>query len=257
MAVNNIVEIKHLTKIFDDGKNNVKALEDIELEISEGSFTSIIGGSGCGKSTMLRIIGGLENNYQGDVIVNGEKVNSPSREKGFIFQDHRLLPWLTVKENIRFSLPKEQKKNDELIKKYLALVGLSEFENALPKQLSGGMAQRVAIARALANKPKILLLDEPFGALDAITKVNLQEELLKIWQKEKITMIIVTHDIDEAVYLGENVVVMTPRPGRIKQIYKTDLGTPRLRTGVQFTKARDEIYKEFFKEAEVPFSYNI
>ncbi|MBR1735874.1 MAG: ABC transporter ATP-binding protein, partial [Firmicutes bacterium] len=230
MAVNNIVEIKHLTKIFDDGKNNVKALEDINLEISEGSFTSIIGGSGCGKSTMLRIIGGLENDYQGDVIVNGEKVNSPSREKGFIFQDHRLLPWLTVKENIRFSLPKEQKKNDELIKEYLALVGLSEFENALPKQLSGGMAQRVAIARALANKPKILLLDEPFGALDAITKVNLQEELLKIWHKEKITMIIVTHDIDEAVYLGENVVVMTPRPGRIKPIYKTDLGTPRLRT---------------------------
>ena len=257
MAVENIVEIKNLTKIFNDGKNTVKALDNINLEIKEGSFTSIIGGSGCGKSTMLRIIGGLDTEYSGEVLVSGEKVSAPSREKGFIFQDHRLLPWLTVKENIRFSLPKEQKKNDALIKEYLELVGLADFENSLPKQLSGGMAQRVAIARALANKPRILLLDEPFGALDAITKVNLQEELLKIWQKEKITMIIVTHDIDEAVYLGQNVVVMTPRPGRIKHIYKTELGTPRLRTGSVFTKARDKIYKEFFKEAEVPFSYNI
>lgn len=257
MAVENIVEIKNLTKIFNDGKNTVKALDNINLEIKEGSFTSIIGGSGCGKSTMLRIIGGLDTEYSGEVLVSGEKVSAPSREKGFIFQDHRLLPWLTVKENIRFSLPKEQKKNDALIKEYLELVGLADFENSLPKQLSGGMAQRVAIARALANKPRILLLDEPFGALDAITKVNLQEELLKIWQKEKITMIIVTHDIEEAVYLGQNVVVMTPRPGRIKHIYKTELGTPRLRTGSVFTKARDEIYKEFFKEAEVPFSYNI
>lgn len=257
MAVNNIVEIHSLTKVFNDGKTSVKALDDINLEIEEGSFTSIIGGSGCGKSTMLRIIGGLDTEYEGEVLVNGSKVSAPSREKGFIFQDHRLLPWLTVKENIRFSLPKEQKKNDGLIKEYLELVGLADFENSLPKQLSGGMAQRVAIARALANKPRILLLDEPFGALDAITKVNLQEELLKIWHKEKITMVIVTHDIDEAVYLGERVVVMTPRPGRIKQIHKIELGTPRLRTGSVFTKARDEIYKEFFKEAEVPFSYNI
>ncbi|MBQ1389993.1 MAG: ATP-binding cassette domain-containing protein, partial [Clostridia bacterium] len=161
----NIVEIDHLTKIFGDGEKKVKALDDISLQISEGSFTSIIGGSGCGKSTMLRIIGGLDTEHEGEVLVAGENVTAPSREKGFIFQDHRLLPWLTVKENIRFSLPKEEKKNDELIKKHLELVGLSDFENAYPKELSGGMAQRVAIARALANKPRILLLDEPFGAL--------------------------------------------------------------------------------------------
>lgn len=253
----NIVEIDHLTKIFGNGDEQVKALDDINLKIQEGSFTSIIGGSGCGKSTMLRIIGGLETEYDGEVLVAGEKVTAPSREKGFIFQDHRLLPWLTVKENIRFSLPKEEKKNDELIKKHLALVGLADFENAYPKQLSGGMAQRVAIARALANKPKILLLDEPFGALDAITKVNLQEQLLKIWQKEGITMIIVTHDIDEAVYLGQKVVVMTPRPGRIKKIYDVNIGSVRTRTGAQFTAARDKIYKEFFKETELPFTYNI
>ena len=219
----NIVEIDHLTKIFGDGEKKVKVLDDISLQISEGSFTSIIGGSGCGKSTMLRIIGGLDTEHEGEVLVAGENVTAPSREKGFIFQDHRLLPWLTVKENIRFSLPKEEKKNDELIKKHLELVGLSDFENAYPKELSGGMAQRVAIARALANKPRILLLDEPFGALDAITKVNLLEQLLKIWQREEITMIIVTHDIDEAVYVGQKVVVMTPRPGRIKKIYVVSL----------------------------------
>jgi sulfonate transport system ATP-binding protein len=253
----NIVEIKQLTKTFSDKENTVKALDNINLEIGEGSFVSIIGGSGCGKSTMLRIIGGLDTEYDGEVLVDGIKVTAPSRDKGFIFQDHRLLPWLTVKENIRFSLPGNQKKNDELIHEYLSLVGLSDFENAYPKQLSGGMAQRVAIARALANKPKILLLDEPFGALDAITRLNLQEELLKIWQKENITMIIVTHDIDEAVYLGQKVVVMTPRPGRIKNIHRVDLGTLRVRTGGLFTAARDEIYKEFFKEAEPPFTYNI
>lgn len=253
----NIVEIHNLTKVFYDKDGGVKALEDINLDIEEGNFVSVIGGSGCGKSTMLRIIGGLDTEYDGDVIVDGKRVDGPSREKGFIFQDHRLLPWLTVKENIRFSLPKKHKNNDDLIKENLKIVDLSEFENAYPRQLSGGMAQRVAIARALANRPKILLLDEPFGALDAITKINLQEQLLKIWRKEKITMVIVTHDIDEAVYLGSKVVVMTPRPGRIKKIQKVDLGNSRRRTGSLFTQARDAIYKEFFEDAEIPFIYNI
>ena len=253
----NIVEINNLTKVFESKDNAVKALEDINLEIEEGNFISIIGGSGCGKSTLLRIIGGLETEYEGEVLVDGKRVERPSREKGFIFQDHRLLPWLTVKENIRFSLPDNQKKNDALIKENLEIVGLSEFENAYPRQLSGGMAQRVAIARALANKPRILLLDEPFGALDAITKMNLQEEMLKIWRKEKITMVIVTHDIDEAIYLGSKVVVMTPRPGRIKKIQKVDLGVPRRRTGPLFTQARDKIYKEFFEDVELPIEYNI
>lgn len=249
----NLVEIQNLTKVFDTQDSAVTALEDISLEIEEGSFLSIIGGSGCGKSTLLRIIGGLETEYQGTVLFDGQPITQPSREKGFIFQDHRLLPWLSVRENIRFSLPQEKKNDNELIQYNLDLVGLSGFENALPKQLSGGMAQRVAIARALANKPKILLLDEPFGALDAITKVHLQEQMLRIWRQEKITMVIVTHDIDEAVYLGQKVVVMTPRPGRIKRIQKIDLGTPRRRTGSHFTRARDEIYNEFFEEVPVPF----
>lgn len=252
-----ILEIKGLKKTFEDKSNVVKALEDINLSIEEGSLISVIGGSGCGKSTLLRIIGGLETEYEGEVIVDGKAVTGPSREKGFIFQDHRLLPWLTVKENIRLSLPEEQKNNDSLIRENLEIVELGEFENAYPSQLSGGMAQRVAIARALANKPRILLLDEPFGALDAITKIHLQDQLLRIWKEEKITMIIVTHDIDEAVYLGSRVVVMTPRPGRIKRIEKIELGTPRRRTGSLFTQERDKIYKEFFKETELPFTYNI
>ncbi len=253
----NIVEIHNLTKVFNDGSNTVTALENINLEIEEGNFVSIIGGSGCGKSTLLRIIGGLDNDYEGEVIVDGKRVEKPSRDKGFIFQDHRLLPWLTVKENIRFSLPESQKNNDGLIRENLEIVELTEFENAYPSQLSGGMAQRVSIARALANKPKILLLDEPFGALDAITKIRLQEQLLKIWKKEKITMIIVTHDIDEAVYLGSNVIVMTPRPGKIKRIHNVNLGPSRRRTGSGFTKARDEIYSEFFETAEMTIEYNI
>lgn len=253
----NIVEIHNLTKIFKTKDTEVIALQDINLEIEEGMFLSIIGGSGCGKSTLLRIIGGLETQYEGELLVDGKKVERPSREKGFIFQDHRLLPWLTVKENIRFSLPAEQKKNDDLIQKNIDLVGLTGFEKSLPKELSGGMAQRVAVARALANRPKILLLDEPFGALDAITKIHLQEQMLKIWEKEKITMIIVTHDIDEAIYLGEKVVVMSPRPGRIKRIQDIDIGNPRKRTGSLFAAAKEEIYKEFFSEEELPFEYHI
>jgi len=253
----NIVEIRNLTKIFETKENRVTALKNINLSIEEGSFISIIGGSGCGKSTLLRIIGGLETVYQGEVLLEGKKVSGPSRKKGFIFQDHRLLPWLTVEENIRFSLPGEQKNNQKLIQENLELVGLTGFEKAYPKQLSGGMAQRVAIARALANKPDILLLDEPFGALDAFTKVHLQEQMLKIWKKEKITMIIVTHDIDEAIYLGNKVVVMTPRPGQIKNIHQINLGNPKRRTGSSFAQARAMIYKEFFEETEIPFSYSI
>lgn len=253
----NIIEIKNLTKVFKSKETNVTALENINLSIKEGSFVSIIGGSGCGKSTLLRIIGGLETEFEGECLFNGSAIKGPSRDKGFIFQDHRLLPWLTVEDNIRFSLPDDKKNDDKLIKDNLEIVGLTDFEKAYPRQLSGGMAQRVAIARALANKPRILLLDEPFGALDAITKMHLQEQMLKIWRREKITMIIVTHDIDEAVYLGGTVVVMTPRPGRIKSIHKVELSVPRRRTGPEFTQARDAIYKEFFSDSEIPIEYNI
>lgn len=253
----NIIEIEKLSKKYKNENGYVDALVDINLNIKQGEYLSIIGSSGCGKSTLLKIIAGLETEYEGSAKFNGTDIIKPSRERGVIFQDHRLLPWMTVAENIRFSLPDNEKDKEQLIKENIELVGLKGFENVYPKQLSGGMAQRGSIARALANRPKILLLDEPFGALDAITKINMQEEILKIWEREKITMIIVTHDIDEAIYLGNRAVVMSSRPGKIRNIQKIDLGVPRTRTGSVFNQYKDKIYKEFFKETQLPFSYNI
>ena len=252
-----IIQINNLSKIFKNNKGeDITALKDINLNIKRGEFVSIIGSSGCGKSTLLRIIAGLETKYDGSITMNDKLILSPSRDRGVIFQDHRLLPWLTVAENIEFSLRDNEPNKKDLIKEHIELVGLKGFENEYPNKLSGGMAQRASIARALANKPKLLLLDEPFGALDAMTKINMQEELLRIWEKEKITMIIVTHDIDEAVYLGNRVVVMTSRPGRIKRIENTDLGNYRLRTSSNFMKIKEKIYEEFFKVEEFN-DYNI
>ncbi|MDR3346369.1 MAG: ABC transporter ATP-binding protein [Campylobacteraceae bacterium] len=256
-SVTNIIEISHLTKVFQTGKRKVEALLDVDLQIRKGEFVSIIGASGCGKSTLLRIIGGLEGDYSGEVLFEGERVSSPSRQKGFIFQDIRLLPWLTVEDNIRFSLPPKTPNVEKLIAEKLEIVNLKGFEKAYPRQLSGGMAQRAAIARALVNQPKVLLLDEPFGALDAITKIKLQEEMLRIWEREKITMILVTHDIDEAVYLGNRVVVMASHPGRIQHIHTTKLPDPRSRISPEFNTQKEIIYKEFFGDVEAPFAYSI
>jgi sulfonate transport system ATP-binding protein len=246
-----IVELRSLSKSF----NGVSVLREVDLDINEGEFISIIGPSGCGKSTLLRIIGGLDAQYEGSALFEGAPITKPSRERGFIFQDHRLLPWLNVYENIRFSLPKNTPNIDGLIKEKLDIVGLSDAIGKYPRELSGGMAQRAAIARALANQPEALLLDEPFGALDAISKIKLQEEARQIWTREKITMILVTHDIDEAVYLGERVVVMCD--GGVKEIRAVDLPLPRNRVSAEFTAQKAIIYKAFFGELEAPFAYAI
>ena len=248
-----VVQIDHLNKYFED----VHALEDISLSVEEGEFLSVIGVSGCGKSTLIRIIGGLETASSGTVLVNGQAVLKPTRKIGFVFQDHRLLPWLTVTENIRLALNKDEKNQKETVEKYLTLVGLEKFADAYPKQLSGGMAQRVAIARSLANRPDILLLDEPFGALDAMTRISMQLELQKIWKAQKTTMILITHDIDEAVYLGQRVVVMSPRPGKIKKIVPVSNICHYDRTSTDFAITKDHIYKEFFRNEEVPFAFSI
>lgn len=248
-----VVQIDHLNKYFED----VHALEDISLSVEEGEFLSVIGVSGCGKSTLIRIIGGLETASSGTVLVNGQAVLKPTRKIGFVFQDHRLLPWLTVTENIRLALNKDEKNQKETVEKYLTLVGLEKFADAYPKQLSGGMAQRVAIARSLANRPDILLLDEPFGALDAMTRISMQLELQKIWKAQKTTMILITHDIDEAVYLGQRVVVMSPRPGKIKKIVPVVNICHYDRTGTDFAITKEHIYKEFFRNEEVPFAFSI
>lgn len=251
------LEIRDLNKYFGDKNQRLGVLNDINLTINEGEFVSILGRSGCGKSTLLRIIAGLETNYEGSVLLDGQQVKKPSLNKGIVFQDHRLFPWLTVEQNIGYGVPDKQKNKNELVQDLIKLVGLSGFEKSLPDQLSGGMAQRTAIARALANKPKILLLDEPFGALDAMTRINMQEEILKIWEQEKITIILVTHDIEEAVYLGDQVVVLSSRPGKIKEICKVDISRPRDRVSDQFVKEKRKIYYEFFDEVEVPFTYAI
>ncbi len=246
------LKIKDLNKSFVINQNIVPVLKNINLFIRQGEFVSIIGSSGCGKSTLLRIIAGLETDYDGLVTLNDEKITKPGLDRGIVFQEHRLFPWLTVRENIAYALKNiSEKEIQQIITEHIELVGLNGFENAYPSQLSGGMAQRASIARALVNRPNVLLLDEPFGALDAFTKIQLQNEIKRIKEKEKATMVLVTHDIDEAIFLGDRVVVMTSRPGKIKKVFPIMLGTNEDRSSLEFTKIRKSVYREFF-ERQVP-----
>ncbi|TAN58331.1 MAG: ABC transporter ATP-binding protein [Rhodospirillales bacterium] len=252
------LSLRAVNKTFLQRGQPVEALDNIELEIGKGQFISIVGSSGCGKSTLLRIIAGLETNYRGQVLMNGKPVTGPGLDRGMVFQEHRLLPWLTVEQNVAFGLHGlAEAEISKRVDEHLELVGLSGFKHAYPAQLSGGMAQRVAIARALVNQPSILLLDEPFGALDAMTKIQMQQEVLRIWEAERATMVLVTHDIEEAIYLGDVVVVMSSRPGRIKKIIHVDLPRPRDRSNHHFTNLRQSIFREFFAEEEAPFAYAI
>lgn len=250
--------VERLHKRFQVRTSEVVALQDINLSIDEGEFISIVGSSGCGKSTLLRIIAGLENGYDGAVRLGDRRIAGPGLDRGMVFQEHRLIPWLTVEQNVAFGLNgKSTGENERLVREHLELVGLSGFAKAHPHQLSGGMAQRVSIARALVNQPKLLLLDEPFGALDALTRIQMQQEILRIWEVERTTMVLVTHDIDEAIYLGDRVVIMSSRPGTVKRIIPVDLPRPRDRSSYEFIRLRKEIYAEFFAEADRPFAYAI
>ena len=253
-----ILTIDHLNKTYTVDQKTFEVLRDINLEINEGEFITIVGHSGCGKSTLLKIIAGLESYSDGSVTRNGQPVKGPSPDCGMVFQEHRLLPWLKIKDNIGFGLghlPKSEKAG--LIKKHINLVRLNGFEDAYPNQLSGGMSQRAAIARGLAANPKILLLDEPFGALDALTRIQMQQELLRIWKEEKTTMIMVTHDIDEAIYLGRRIVVMSARPGEIKEIINVET-TDRNRGSPDFSFYKKQIFKHFFEGTnDTQVEYNI
>lgn len=245
-----IIRVEHLTKHFLVDKKPMEVLRDINLQIKKGEFVTIVGHSGCGKSTLLKIICGLVDYEDGMVERNGHKVVGPGPKCGMVFQDHRLLPWLKIKSNVGFglrNLPKEERK--EKVRRHLELVGLKGFENSYPSQLSGGMSQRAAIARGLANNPSILLLDEPFGALDALTRIQMQKELLKIQKKEKNTMVMVTHDIDEAIFLGNRIVVMSARPGEIKSIIETDEFARRNRGSAEFAAYKKKIYNYFFEDS--------
>ena len=239
------LEFKDVSKSFvrSDSEFITTALEDINFSIRENEFVSIVGPSGCGKSTILRLIAGLIVPTTGNIYLDGEEITGPSSRRGMVFQKSTLFPWLSVKDNVGFSakLKSEEKVDDKTIDQMLEKVGLLDFKNSYPSNLSGGMAQRVSLIRTMVNKPEVLLLDEPLGALDAFTRMNMQDEILKLWDEEKNMTIMVTHDVDEAVYMSTKVIVMEPRPGRIKEIVPIELDYPRNRTSKEFTDYRNEL----------------
>ena len=248
MAHAGTLALKNLSKHYEVKGEKLEVLNDITLTIAPGEFVSIVGSSGCGKSTLLRLVIGLEDDYQGEILLDGQRIVGTSLNRGIVFQEHRLFPWLTVEQNIALGLQNSDLTEGQkrmTVREHVELVGLSGFEKAHPYQLSGGMSQRVAIARALVNRPEILLLDEPFGALDALTRAHLQQELHRIWQREGITMVLVTHDVEEAIYLGDKVVVMEPRPGRIRRIVPVELAHPRDRAGFSFASVKESVLREF------------
>lgn len=241
------LQLRHVSKTYQVDGRPLPVLQDINLNVAPGEFVTLVGASGCGKSTLLRLIIGLDDDYRGDILLDGERLVGTSLKRGIVFQDHRLLPWLTLTENVGLALenvPLSPQRKRETVREHIALVGLSGFENAYPHQLSGGMAQRAAIARGLVTNPEILLLDEPLGALDALTRLHLQDELLRIWERERVTMILVTHDVEEAIYLSDKVVVMKPKPGRIASENEIDLPEPRDRIDPQFIALRQHLLAE-------------
>jgi len=248
MAHAGTLTLQNVSKQYEVKGVALPVLQDISLSITPGEFVSIVGASGCGKSTLLRLIIGLEEGYQGQILLDGQRIKGTSLNRGIVFQEHRLFPWLNVRDNIGLGLLNADLTEGQkrmAVNEHIELVGLNGFETAYPHQLSGGMSQRVAIARALVNRPDILLLDEPFGALDALTRAHLQQELHRIWEQEGITMILVTHDVEEAVYLGDKVVVMEPRPGRIRRVLPVPLPHPRDRASYAFTQIKESVLREF------------
>src|SRR5215510_700713 len=219
------------------------ALDKVSLFVSAGELVSIVGPSGCGKSTLLRLIAGLIIATEGELLVGGEPITAPNAERGLVFQDPNLFPWLTVRRNIEVGLVARGVLKQERgeVDKFMRLVGLEAFADAFPHHLSGGMAQRVALARAMINHPKVLLLDEPLGALDAFTRMRMQDEVLRLWQAHRTTMLFVTHDIDEAIYMSDRILIMTQAPGRIDREIDIDLVRPRDRTSDSFLRFRSEI----------------
>lgn len=224
------LEVRGLTKHFDTPKGTVTALEDLSFRVHKREFTCVIGPSGCGKSTLVRILAGLETASGGEVLVDGRPVSGPGPDRGMVFQSYTLFPWLTVKENVMFG-PRMAGNSSATAegeaRQWIDLVGLSRFENSYPNQLSGGMKQRVAIARALANQPKVLFMDEPFGALDAQTRGSMQAHLLEIWKNVDITVVFITHDLDEAVYLSDRILVLDANPGRFREMVEVPVPRPR------------------------------
>ncbi len=244
------IQIQNVNKSFDE----VHVLNNFSLDIEPGSFVSLIGPSGCGKSTLLRIIGGLEKSYEGAVFLDGEKISKAGSDRGFAFQGSNLFPWLTVKGNVAFGLKarKIYKEKKQDVNEIINLVGLSGFENSYPHQISGGMQQRASLARALVGHPKVLLLDEPLGALDAFTRMNLQDEILRIKKENNMTMLMVTHDVDEAIYMSDRVVVMSARPSKVEAVIDIELPKPRARIQDAFAIYRNKILEILNYGGKIP-----
>lgn len=248
------LEVVHLSKTFisSDG-SKILALQDINFQVENGKFISIIGPSGCGKTTFLRIIAGLENSFEGKVVLEGEEIKGPGPHIGLIFQEYALFPWRTVLENVEFGLEIKGISKEERREKafqYLSIIGLKGFERKYPKELSGGMKQRVAIARTLINKPKVLLMDEPFASVDSQTRDNLQEFLLSLWRNLRATIIFVTHNVEEALFLGEIVIQLSSRPGEIVSIVNVELEYPRDKTGIEFNLLKKKITTNLQKSSD-------
>ena len=239
------LEILNLNQSFprDDG-SRLQVLENISIEVQDKEFVCILGSSGCGKTTLLRLIAGLDTAESGSIVLDGEEIRGTSPKVGMVFQEYSLFPWRSVIDNIAFGLEMQGMQKAEryrVAERYLNLVNLTQFRDGYPSELSGGMRQRVAVARALALNPVLLLMDEPFGALDAQTRNMLQQELLDIWEATKKTIVFITHSVDEAVYLSDRIIVFTPRPGRVCRIFPIDLPRPRDRTSPEFAQVRREV----------------
>lgn len=243
------LEIKQLSKVFKGSAGDVTALDRIDFDVHAGEFVSIVGTSGCGKSTLLNIIAGLTDYTSGELLLNGKAVSGPGSDRAVVFQSDATFPWLSVEDNIQYGMkvkkvPKEQRKRttDEL----LNLLGLEKFRRSYPRELSGGMRKRIDIGRAYAAEPDILLMDEPFGALDVVTRETMQDELLRIWSEKKRTVIFVTHDLEEAMYLSDRIILLSPRPGRMKEIVELPFSrprTPELRESREFYELRNKLRK--------------
>jgi ABC-type nitrate/sulfonate/bicarbonate transport system ATPase subunit len=238
--------VRDVTKSFpapDNPLSRRQVLEGITFSLAAGELVSLVGPSGCGKSTLLRLIAGLDSTDAGDLLVGSDPITAPNAERGLVFQDPNLFPWLTVRRNIQAGLVARgvlhEKKQE--VDQFMRLVGLETFANVYPHHLSGGMAQRAALARALINHPRVLLLDEPLGALDAFTRMRMQDEVLRLWQARRTTMLLVTHDIDEAIYMSDRIMIMTPRPGRIERTIEVSLTRPRQRDSADFLRLRSDI----------------
>lgn len=253
---NSVIKLKidNIYKEYSGSNGKTIALNGVSLDIKENEFVCVVGPSGCGKSTLLNIIAGLLKPTSGNVYLDGQKIEGTGMERGVVFQGYALFPWRTVLKNVMFGLEIKKvprNKAEEIARKYIKAVGLEGFENSFPKELSGGMKQRVAIARAYAVDPKVLLLDEPFGALDAQTRVQLQSELLTTWENDKKTCFFITHDVDEAIILAQRVIIMSARPGRIKRIVDVDIPYPRTqatKTDPRFLELKTEIWNEVYQE---------